>query len=369
MQGQAFPVKTLLLKLSYGKTSKTKFWGLSLDSRVKWPNDNLGPRFNNFGKAEVKFRQLDLRLLVVGELNIACHGVVSELEKEARLKLLGDIVFYAVHYQWPALLKFHTAMLSGIEKGAAGWGYDYNRLQQHVLMPFPLAKFGGGWKVRKVSWLASGANVGGKHDQSVVYWGEYRHDSYILHDNHGGRFFAQSVLFQHICSTCWKQLKTCAYHLASSTECPLSPWVGARKGGLNRQGQLSLDSGWCLSENGIKRDCEELIMLHERVKRTGFPNFQIEKIFIRSKWNIDYMKRQLAGYHEQTVVTLCEYAWLIGFTDGENLELELLRNHSGAREFPDQMIRCWSSSKQTHFGRRMVVSLLNTTEKRDRCEQ
>ena len=67
-------------KLSHGKTGKSKFTGLSSDSesdsdtesKVQWPNDNLGPRYNNFGKAEVKFRQLDLRLLVAGELNIVC---------------------------------------------------------------------------------------------------------------------------------------------------------------------------------------------------------------------------------------------------------------------------------------------------------
>ena len=71
--------------------------------RLRWPNDNLGQRYDNFGKATVKFRQLDLRLLVLGELNI----VFSELEKEALLRLLEDVIFYA-HYQGPSLLKFHT---------------------------------------------------------------------------------------------------------------------------------------------------------------------------------------------------------------------------------------------------------------------
>ena len=51
------------------------------------------------------------------------------MEKEARLRLLGDIVFYSAHYQWPALLKFHAAVLSEVEKGAIGWGYDYSCLE------------------------------------------------------------------------------------------------------------------------------------------------------------------------------------------------------------------------------------------------
>ena len=196
-------------KLSHGKTGKSKFTGLSSDSdsdsdtesKVQWPNDNLGPRYNNFGKAEVKFRQLDLRLLVAGELNIVCQGGVSEMEKEARLRLLGDIVFYSAHYQWPALLK------SEVEKGAPGWGYDYSRLEQQMLMPFPMAKNKGERKVERVNRPASAANGGGKPDERVVYCGEFQNGSCTLQDNHGGKFFGQSVVFQHICATCWKELK------------------------------------------------------------------------------------------------------------------------------------------------------------------
>ena len=126
-----------------GKTRVTDPLGSDSDSdsdmdfKVKWPNDNLGPRYNNLGKVEFKFRQLNLRLLVARKLNIACYGGVSELEREARLRLLGDIVFYSPPYQWQALLKFHAAVLSEVERGATGWGYDYSRLEQQLLMLFP----------------------------------------------------------------------------------------------------------------------------------------------------------------------------------------------------------------------------------------
>ena len=85
----------------HGRKGKSKLKGLGSDSdpdsdaeaKVRWPNENLGPTYNNFGKAELKFRQLDLRLLVAGELNIVCHDGVSDMEKEARLRLLRDVVF------------------------------------------------------------------------------------------------------------------------------------------------------------------------------------------------------------------------------------------------------------------------------------
>ena len=107
---------------------------------------------------------------MAGELNIVCQGGVSEMEKEARLRLLGDIVFYSAHYQWPALLKFHAAVLSEVEKGAAGWGYNYSCLEQQMLMPFPLAKNKGERKVERVSRPASAANGGGKPDERVVFF-------------------------------------------------------------------------------------------------------------------------------------------------------------------------------------------------------
>ena len=333
-------------KLSHGKTGKSKFTGLSshsdsdsdTESKVQWPNDNLGPRYNNFGKAEVKFRQLDLRLLLAGELNIVCQGGVSEMEKEARLRLLGDIVFYSAHYQWPALLKFHAAVLSEVEEGAPGWGYDYSRLEQQMLMPFPLAKNKGERKVERVNRPASAANGGGKPDERVVYCGEFQNGSCTLQDNHGGKFFGQSVVFQHICATCWKESKTRAHHPASSTECPLyEHWLLESGPGWEGPVMTDRDGVWCCIENGEMRDVGGLIDLHEKVKSTGLPNFQLAKIPIRSRWNIEYMQSQLAGYQDQKVVTFCKYGWPIGITDGKNLERESVRNHSGAREFPDQM--------------------------------
>ena len=157
---------------------------------------------------------------MAGELNIVCHGGVAEMEKEARMRLLGDIVFYSAHYQWPALLKFHAAVLSEVENGTAGWEYDYSHLEQQMLMPFPLTKQKGERKVEKSSRSASGANNGGRQEDRVVYCGDFQNDACDLQDNHGGQFFGQSVSFQHICATCWKRTKTRAYHPASSMDCP-----------------------------------------------------------------------------------------------------------------------------------------------------
>ena len=79
---------------------------------LKWPNEHLGARYNNYGKSDIKYKQLDLRLLVAGELNILMDESMSESERLARIELLGDDVFNAAHYQWQAVLKFHAAVLA-----------------------------------------------------------------------------------------------------------------------------------------------------------------------------------------------------------------------------------------------------------------
>ena len=53
-------------KQTNGRMGKSKLRGLGSDSdsdsdsdagaKVRWPNENLGPRYNNFGKAKLKFR-------------------------------------------------------------------------------------------------------------------------------------------------------------------------------------------------------------------------------------------------------------------------------------------------------------------------
>ena len=120
------------------------------------------------------------------------------------------------------------------------------------------------------------------------------------------------------------------------------------------------DDGRCLS-NGVMTECESLLEILEKVKETGSPNFESAKIPMKSRWNIDYMRRHLSGYHDQMVVTLCKYGWPIGITDSENLERQSVKNHSGAREFPDQMDEyiarelgkelSWGHLRQTHFSR------------------
>ena len=101
------------------------------------------------------------------------------------------------------------------------WGDDYSRLEQQMLMPFPLTKGKTERRQEKgVNAAPKVTNGGGKADDRILYCAEYQNDSCQLHDNHGGQFFGQPALFQHIYAVCWKKSKVRARHPASSLDCP-----------------------------------------------------------------------------------------------------------------------------------------------------
>ena len=203
-------------------------------NNVKWPNQHLGPRYNNYGKSNTKFQQLDFRTLVAGELNICCGRDVSESERSARLKMLGDIVFNSAYYQWPAILKLHAAVLAEIESGNMRWGDEYSKLEQQMLMPFPVnrnKRNGNGDKggLNSVA-SSSGTNGNGNRraqreesshsEERVVYCGDYQHRNCNNTGNHSGQFYGQNAQLQHICAVCWKRDRVKAVHPTVSTDCP-----------------------------------------------------------------------------------------------------------------------------------------------------
>ena len=162
-------------------------WSGFEESVVMWPNENLGPCYNNYSKAETKYRQLDMRTLVAGELNIVCDCGVSMREREARLRLLGDVNFYSAHYQWSALLKFHAAVLSEVERGRMEWGDDYSRLEQQMLMPFPLGKSKTERRAEKGPGSGAKAISGsGRNEDRVLYCAEFQNNACHFHNDHVG---------------------------------------------------------------------------------------------------------------------------------------------------------------------------------------
>ena len=148
---------------------------------------------------------------------------VSKQEKDARLELLGDIVFNSSFFQWNALLKFHAAVLSEVNDGHMSWGDDYQRLEQQMLMPFPLNKQKLDKRTDKSNFHkvrdTTQNSMNGVGDR-VLYCADYQRKSCEHSESHSGQYYGKSVTLHHICSACWRMSNRKAFHPASSVECP-----------------------------------------------------------------------------------------------------------------------------------------------------
>ena len=189
---------------------------LNKKPELKWPNEHLGARYNNYGKSDLKYKQLDLRLLVAGEMNVVMGEDVDQYERMGRMQLLSDVVYNSAHYQWPAVLRFHAAVLTEVENGHMRWGDSYSRLEQQMLMPYPQTKFKPDKKI-----LGRGRDGRGKADESrTIYCADYQKDLCRHSDTHQGQFFGQTVTLHHVCHVCLMQDNKKVSHPSSSTECP-----------------------------------------------------------------------------------------------------------------------------------------------------
>ena len=128
-------------RCSQNKLTSGLFRGSSnkVVKEVIWPMDKIGPQHTNYGQT-VYHKDLDMRLLVLGELGIINTGI-GKIERVARLELLKDIIFNAEHFEWNALLRLHAAILREIEMGKMKWGDSHMHMTQLILTPFPKSKY------------------------------------------------------------------------------------------------------------------------------------------------------------------------------------------------------------------------------------
>ena len=110
------------------------------EQAILWPQNFLGPKFTNFTGKSVKYMSLDTRLFIAGELNIIRSNQIDPNDQRHRFDHLCDTLFNIGHYEWPAILKLHAAILTEINNGSAKWGDDFSRMEQQMLMPFTLNK-------------------------------------------------------------------------------------------------------------------------------------------------------------------------------------------------------------------------------------
>ena len=156
------------------------------------------------------------------------------------------------------------------------------------------------------------------------------------------------------------------------------------------QNSVCVDSGHSRSNEihnsdaqGMQRSPQgsqiELLRLHEVVKQSGETNIKGCRIPLDSKWNANYLERELSDYHDKEVAQLCRYGWPINIAETGFKDRAHPRNWRSATEYADQMDQYIQREhkagtllgpfKKSPFTSHAVVSPLSTAEKRDSEER
>lgn len=197
------------------------------DINIIWPHEALGPKYFNYNMNKIKYKDLDSRLLIAGELNIIRSGKISAKESACRLKILSDIVFNMGNFEWGDILRLHAAMLTEIENGDMQWDSDFSLLDRQILRPRPIMRFENKSKksrsvVTEVS-NNNGTSSIGNNSNEVIYCNRYQKGLCEYTDTkHQGKYFGRNVVLEHICAKCWEHKQVKSHHPKSSSECQFS---------------------------------------------------------------------------------------------------------------------------------------------------
>ena len=90
--------------------------------------------------------------------------------------------------------------------------------------------------------------------------------------------------------------------------------------------------------NADNTDLEYFVEVQRKIAHSGVPNYQGCRIPVVSKLNIEFIRSMLVDYDDHILCDLLEFGFPLGHT-GEVLNIKKPRNHSGAREFPEFIMK------------------------------
>ena len=173
----------------------------------KWPQ-----AFLHHVSKQVKFEQLDFKLLIAGELEIISEEDLTKSELEGRLSLLKKIVYYSSTYEFEGLKKFYASWVRETEVGRKKWSDDPSSWESAFLSKYIIKsnkQFTPGRK-EKVS----------NNDERVWFCSAYQRNKCAHKSNHMLVIKGKMRLASHICASCWQKDKKKLEHPESSSCCP-----------------------------------------------------------------------------------------------------------------------------------------------------
>ncbi|CAG2246311.1 unnamed protein product [Mytilus edulis] len=86
-------------------------------------------------------------------------------------------------------------------------------------------------------------------------------------------------------------------------------------------------------------DLQYFVDIQREIKLSGLPNYQGCRIPVFSKLKIEFFRSMLVDYNDHILCDLLEFGFPIGYTAGDIVDIKKPRNHSGARDFPDFILK------------------------------
>ena len=173
---------------------------------VLWPHQVISSKYTDFSQKKLRHSQLDIRMFNIGELEIIGSADIGSDERLARTVLLKELNHFAGLYEWRAILKLHSTVLSEISKGVRTWSDPLDNLMHQILMPYR---------------LPAAKPVNSNKTSSVWYCADYnKEESCSKPDNHKTLVNGENVSASHICAKCWITDKKRLHHPRISPDCP-----------------------------------------------------------------------------------------------------------------------------------------------------
>ena len=152
-----------------------------------WPHVTLQ---DEYVSQELRFQDLDFRLLVAGELEIIGMNMGSA-DSKGRLELLKHLAYILGVYEWNVVQNVYVAIVRKIELGILTWRDSFHSQIQWLLAKQQLAITAG-----------SGKKLMGKTSRkdktTNFYCPEFQKGTCEHAESHSGAFAGRQVLLQHV---------------------------------------------------------------------------------------------------------------------------------------------------------------------------
>lgn len=175
---------------------------------------------------------LSFEQLVAGELEICTMTDISKQEKNARLRILKLLAYYASILQQSTLIDVYKAVILKVEKGIFTWSSQIVEKAENMLdrsvSKNKVQKDQDSLKEHKTTDRTEHNKDRNKKEpgiiikngEKIVYCADFNKNKCDKQNSHEGRFGGKDVIKAHVCRKCLVTDKEKQFHPETDDSCP-----------------------------------------------------------------------------------------------------------------------------------------------------